>query len=364
MKKLLLLIGTRPEAIKLAPLAKALMADGAFLVHVCLTGQHQQLALEPTSFFGLRADYSLGLMEDCHGDLLCLTQKILAKITEIMEGFKPDAVIVQGDTVTAFAGSLAAFYARCKIAHVEAGLRTFDKENPFPEEFFRASIGKMADFHFAPTDLAVKHLAQEGVPAGRIFLTGNTIVDAMKLAGELAGELDPVPLPPGKKLLLITVHRRENRAALKALWEAVVILAQHQEWHFVFPMHPMTRELLRPELAAQCLDNVALMEPLPYGVFLKMLAMADLVLTDSGGVQEEAAILNKKMVVLRKTTERPEAVEAGLATVAGMDSRELVEICENLIEAPVPAGKNSALNALFGDGNASARIVEILKQLL
>jgi len=370
MKKILVVLGTRPEVVKLAPVVhECRRRPDRFQVVLCTTGQHQEMLDPLLTWFDLQPDVDLALMR--HGQSLGdLTAGVLAALMPLLVSQAPDLVLVQGDTTTAMAASMAAFYSRVDVGHVEAGLRTGDLAGPFPEEFNRRVVGIVARHHFAPTPHAGDRLRREGVAEERICVTGNTVIDALLasvpkvLARETTyqreGELRRVDF--GRRIILVTAHRRESFGSdFVAMCEAVVQLAaRFPDYEFVYPVHlnPQVQSPARTILDG--LDNVKLISPLGYDAFLFLLMRAHLVLTDSGGVQEEAPSLGKPVLVMRNRTERPEGIEAGVARLVGTDRESIVTqvaaLCEN---DALYTGMSRRLNP-YGDGSASARIAAVL----
>lgn len=361
MKKLLIIIGTRPEAIKMTPVFLALKKDTAFLTQLCLTGQHRELVQEVLDFFSIRADYDLAVMEECKGDLSCLTTTILTKVQGVMGTFRPDCLLVQGDTTSAFAAALAAFFSKTKIGHVEAGLRTFDKENPFPEEFNRVAISRMADFHFAPTETAKQYLIAEKTPAQNILVTGNTVVDALLMARKIISSA-PVVEAKEKKILLATIHRRENHGLVfREICMAIREISVKKDWLIVFTLHPNSSIYPIATEMLHGLPNIKLIEPQPYGQFIQLMLQSNLILTDSGGIQEEATVLNKPLLLVREKTERPEAKKAGIVTLVGNKQESIVRIVGERMDKYTDENPKAVLSSMYGDGKASEKIVEFLK---
>lgn len=360
--KAMVVFGTRPEAIKLAPVVHCLTARG--IEHrVCVTAQHRAMLDQVLELFRLQPDRDLDLMRDDQTPASFLALACRELSTTFAED-RPDVVIVQGDSMTSFAGALSGFLAGTRVAHVEAGLRTFDRSAPFPEEGLRCMISQVADFHFAPTVGARNNLLAERIGADRIWVTGNTVVDALgSLAGELALNADAVLAHHGvrKPFVLITNHRRESFGApLRQIFEALSRLADaHPNLEFVFPVHPnpnvrrASAELLRERA------NIRLLEPLDYSSFLTLLSEAEFVISDSGGVQEEAPSLGKVVLVTREVTERPELISCGLGRIVGHDPDLIVREAERLIAGEAP--KSHPANP-FGDGGAADRIVDVLTQ--
>lgn len=373
-QKILAVFGTRPEAIKLAPLLKYLQQDGAFDLKVCVTAQHRQMLDQVLALFEIQPDFDLDLMQS-EQDLSALSTRILSSLRPVFAEYRPNLVLVHGDTTTAFASALSAFYHQIPVAHIEAGLRTHNIHSPFPEEANRRLITGIAQWHFAPTATAKQNLLNEGIRADRIWVTGNTVIDALsatlqKLAQTPAlvkafAERYPF-LDSKKRLILVTVHRRENLGAgLVQICDALSNLAgRHSDLQIVYPVHPNpnVREVVYSRLGN--LSNLFLLEPQDYLPFISLMARAELILTDSGGIQEEATALAKKILVLRETSERPEAVEFGTARVIGTDSRRIIENVERLLGEQSGCSISRAVQNPYGDGQASARIVEILKQTL
>lgn len=374
MKTVSLIFGTRPEAIKLLPVILAFAEQPGLKPHICVTAQHRELLDQVLNVFGIVPDADLNLMQP-NQDLTSLTATALRAISDYLERQKPDLVLVQGDTTTTFCAALAASYHQIPVAHVEAGLRTWNRAAPFPEETNRVLTTHLADFHFAPTNWAKDNLIREGVPASRIFVTGNTVVDALQLVVKKV-RLDPVViagLPPdmmngnrSRPLVLITSHRRESFGqGLQSICEAIVALASRfPNAAFVYPVHlnPNVREPVFRMLNG--LANVFLLEPLTYLDFVAVLDRCQLILTDSGGIQEEAPSLGKPVLVMRSTTERPEAVEAGTARLVGTDVDQIVGEAEELLTNEEDASLSAIANNPFGDGNASQRILQIIASKL
>jgi UDP-N-acetylglucosamine 2-epimerase (non-hydrolysing) len=357
----LVVIGTRPEAIKLAPVVHTLAAGPGVRVEVCLTSQHTDLIRPMLDFFRVPVDHDLKVMTSAQ-TLPDVAAKILHGVGAILRAAPYDVVVVQGDTTTAFAGGLAGFYERVRVAHVEAGLRSFDLNHPFPEEAHRRFVDVFADYLFVPTPDARDNLLREGAEARRVFITGNSGIDALLIARDRVTADRrplPVPVPPDHRLLLVTAHRRESFGPpLEQVFRAVVALARGREdLSVLIPLHPNpnVRAAARV-LAGQ--PRVHVVEPLEYPDFVAAMARADVILTDSGGVQEEAPVLGKPVLVTRETTERPEGVAAGLAELVGTDAGRIVERVTALLAAPA-GGREPAF--LYGDGSAAARIVQVLR---
>ncbi len=366
-----MIFGTRPEAVKLCPLVLELRKHPGFQPHVCVTGQHRQMLDQVLEVFGVVPEADLDLMQPDQ-TLAGLTARAITAIDSYLGRWGPDMVIVQGDTTTSFCAALAAFYRRIPVGHVEAGLRTWNRFSPFPEEINRVMTSRLADLHFAPTAWSKENLLREGVPENRVFVTGNTGIDALHIALEkIRKNLPEIPgLPPHlmngdsqRPLVLITGHRRENFGdGLRNICGAIAELsARFPDTAFVYPVH------LNPNVRTPVFDllsgraNVHLLEPLGYLPFVALLNRSTIVLTDSGGVQEEAPGLGKPVLVLRDTTERPEAVEAGTVQLTGTD-REIImdRVATLLCDDQAYAAMASAVNP-YGDGKACQRIVAALR---
>jgi UDP-N-acetylglucosamine 2-epimerase (non-hydrolysing) len=366
--KILIIFGTRPEAIKLFPVVAALKADARFDVRVCVSAQHRGMLDQVLEIAGVVPDHDLDVMQPDQ-TLDALTATLLVRLGQVMDAERPDRVIVQGDTATAMAGALAGYYRKIPVDHVEAGLRSGNIYHPWPEEINRKIIGGIASLHFAPTETAAAALRRENVSAERVHVTGNTVIDALewvtaRIAAEpgLAAGLAPLEARfAGKRIIGVTSHRRENfGGGLEAIAEAVRRIAARTDVAIVFPVHPNpnVRRVMDGALAG--LANVALIEPLDYPHFARLLSLAEIMLTDSGGVQEEAPALGKPVLVMRETTERPEGVEAGTARLVGTDVTRIVTEISTLLDDKAAYEAMSRAHNPFGDGQASRRIVEIL----
>ena len=365
MIKVLSIFGTRPEAIKMAPVIHELekYPDQIQSV-VCVTAQHREMLDQVLDLFKIIPDIDLDLMRA--GQSLCeLTARVFTALDPILKREAPDWVLVQGDTTTVMAASLVAFYHRVKVGHVEAGLRTFDKWQPFPEEINRKVAGVIADLHFAPTKTSKENLLREGVDSKRVFVTGNPVIDALQLAAEMPYDLDSEPLlniPWKKRILLVTAHRRENLGEpLENICRALLELIQkYKDIHVVYPVHhnPQVRDPVYRLLGDQ--QGITLLPPLEYLTLVQLMKRSYLVLTDSGGIQEEAPGLGIPVLVLREVTERPEAVEAGTVRLVGTDQLQIIKETEKLLTKDALYRKMSRSINPYGDGNASERIVNNL----
>lgn len=355
----MLVLGTRPEAIKLAPLARALESDPQFEPVVVTTGQHREMLHQMLDLLRVEIGFTLDVMRN-RQQLSDLTARLVKGLGTLLRAQRPDVVIVQGDTTTALTGALCAFYERIPVAHVEAGLRTGVPDNPFPEELNRCLIGRMARWHFAPTERAARHLAAEGIAAEQILTTGNTVVDNLQWV--LAEGLGSCAFHTTRRRVLVTLHRRENQGErMRGMGRALCRLAERGDVEIVLPLHksPAVRDALLP-LARQ--EGIHLVEPLDYPDFTATLAGCDLVLTDSGGIQEEAPSLGKPALVLRTTTERPEAVEAGAARLVGTDPDAIVAATAALLDDPAAYERMAGAGNPFGDGRATERILTQLSE--
>lgn len=367
-QRILTVFGTRPEAIKLFPLVHALAADSRFVSRVCVTGQHRGMLDQVLEIARLSPEYDLDLMQPDQ-TLDSLTAALLTGIGKVLDAEKPRWVVVQGDTATAMAGALAAYYRKIPVCHVEAGLRSGNIHHPWPEEVNRKIIGTIAELHCAPTETSANALLAENVDPATVHVTGNTVIDALywitrrieadpALAGGLA-ELER--RFAGRKIIGVTSHRRENfGAGMMNIADAIRRIAARPDVAVIYPVHlnPNVRSVMQAELAG--LDNVALIEPLDYPHFARLIGMAHLMLTDSGGVQEEAPALGKPVLVMRETTERPEGVEAGTARLVGTDADRIVAETFRLLDDEAAYAAMARAHNPFGDGNSAARIVDLL----
>lgn len=361
----MVVFGTRPEAIKMAPVVRALQACAEIRTQVVVTGQHRQMLDSVLELFDIAPDTDLEVMQPGQ-DLPALFARMLSGLTGALRDLRPDLVLVHGDTSTTLAGSLAAFYARVPVWHVEAGLRTGDMHAPWPEEMNRRLTGALAGRHFAPTEGARRNLMLEGIAEPTIEVTGNTVIDALlQTVGRLerdpalrasASRVLPV-LPPGKRLVLVTGHRRENfGAGFEAICQGLRALAMRGDTEIVYPVHlnPQVQEPVQRILGD--LDAIHLLPPLDYLPFVELMRRACLIITDSGGVQEEAPSIGKPVLVMRATTERPEAVEAGTVRLVGTDAQRIYREASALLDDPCAYGIMARAHNPYGDGQAAARI--------
>lgn len=362
MKTVLVIIGTRPEAIKLAPVVLKLKTrPDQFKVVVCVTAQHRQILDQVLEVFEIVSDIDCDLMLN-NQSLPSLTARALLSVTDAIRKTEPDVVLVQGDTTTAMASALAAFYEQVPVGHVEAGLRTCNPSCPFPEEINRRLISVLGHFHFAPTPKAADVLVAEGIPKKNVWCTGNTIVDALHLVLKRPGTLDVGIGSDGLKILLVTAHRRESFGQpLENICHALRELAnRNPDVLILYPVHPNPRvqEPVRRLLSGK--KNIALLDPLPYVSFVKLMKECYFVLTDSGGIQEEAPALGKPVLVMRNETERPEAIEAGTSRLVGTCIDTILCEAERLLTDPATYLRMSTAISPYGDGKAAERIAEVL----
>ncbi|WP_267739759.1 non-hydrolyzing UDP-N-acetylglucosamine 2-epimerase [Myroides injenensis] len=372
MKKNLIVFGTRPEAIKMAPLVKEFKKHNLqFDTRVCVTAQHREMLDQVLNFFDIEPQYDLNLMKP-NQNLYSLTSDIIMGLKNILEDFKPDFVYVHGDTTTTMAASIAAFYSGAKVCHIEAGLRTHNKRAPFPEEINRQITGRLADYHFSPTIAAQKNLLRENINSDNILITGNTVIDALlesveKIKDFQNDEIDYLKkiVDSNKKLILVTGHRRENHGdgfiqICKALQE---IALTHQDVQIIYPVH------LNPNVKGPVyeilsnIDNIKLIDPLAYPSFVWLMNQSYMIITDSGGIQEEAPSLGKPVLVMRDTTERPEAVDAGTVILVGTNKEKIVNQANSLLTNKERYKQMSSLHNPYGSGNACKIIVNFISEL-
>lgn len=383
-KKILLVFGTRPEAIKIFPLIWELKKNPEkFETIVCVTAQHREILDQVLDLFEIKPDYDLNIMQKGQ-DLYDITSKVLLGMRDVLKETKPDIVLVHGDTTTSMAATMAAFYQQIDVGHVEAGLRTFDIFNPWPEEMNRQITSRIARFNFSPTLLNKKNLINEGVREETIYITGNTIIDALRIvlmklesSSTLSNEIELQLLKSGydigrlnedKELVLITGHRRENFGdGFSSVFQAIKTLSEKfPEVDFVYPVHPNpnVREPIQKIFGQSLQNNIFLLEPLDYLPFVYLMNKSRLLLTDSGGIQEEATAIRKPTLIMRKTTERPEAMENGAVKLVGTNYDKIIEEVTRLLSDSKPFTSLQMNQSPYGDGTASAKIVEILKQTL
>ena len=364
MKKILTVFGTRPEATKMCPLIIEMKRRQALKTLVCVTSQHKEMLASALDFFGVHPDCDLDIMT-AGQTLFDIGEKTMRGLREIIEKEKPDVVAVHGDTTTAFASALCAFYMGVPVAHVEAGLRTFNIESPYPEEFNRAAIDKIAKYCFAPTERAGKNLAREGKRNNEIFVVGNTAIDALEYTKRGVVRDEIINKARGKRIITVTAHRRENIGDhMKNMFSAISDIARsYPDTLTVYPVHknPAVTSIARDFLGG--IENVMLCEPMTAPEFHSLLARSYMTLTDSGGIQEEAPSLGCPVIVMRDTTERPEAVEAGTAILAGTGRKEIFDTASHLLDDALLHSQMKGTKNPFGDGHASERICDILEKI-
>lgn len=361
MKRVMLVFGTRPEAIKMCPLVNELKSRENIRTIVCVTGQHRQMLDQVLQAFSVVSDYDLAIMKDKQ-TLFDVTTNILNSIKAVLQKEKPDIVLVHGDTSTTFVTALACFYLQIPVGHVEAGLRTHNLSSPFPEEFNRQAVSIISSFNFAPTELSKKNLLDEGRDPEIIFVTGNTAIDALKTTVRPDYTHPELEWAAGSRLILITAHRRENLGEpMHHMFRAIRrIIDEHPDVKAIYPIHmnPVVREAAQQELGDS--DRIHIIEPLDVLDFHNFLARSYLIITDSGGIQEEAPSLGKPVLVMRDTTERPEGIEAGTLKLVGTDEEVIYKAFKTLLEDKVEYDKMSHASNPYGDGLASKRIADIL----
>ncbi len=374
LKKILFIFGTRPEAVKMIPLIKEFQKDSSFLTELCVSAQHRQMLDEVLDFFKIKPHYDLDIMKPAQ-DLFDITGKVLKKLRPVIKKAKPDLIFVHGDTSTAFAASLAAFYCRVGVAHIEAGLRSNELYSPFPEEANRRLIGVLSHYHFVPTQTARDNLLREDKTSKNIIITGNTVVDALKLTLKLI-EKNPslvqkelqkhYVLNENRKILLVTAHRRENFGkGLKNICQALEKIAlNNKNIDILYPLHPNPNVLEPAKRFLSKIPNVFLLPPLRYEVFVYLMSRAYFIMSDSGGIQEEAPSLKKPVLLLRENTERPEALQCKAVKLVGTDCEEIYTQAQRLLNdasfyEQMRPGKNP-----YGDGRACERIVSFIKKTL
>jgi UDP-N-acetylglucosamine 2-epimerase (non-hydrolysing) len=365
-KTVAVIVGTRPEAIKLAPVIRSLQASDSLQPLTISTSQHAEMTAQVFSNFGITPDLDLRVMRP-RQSLWDLTAALSTSLGQLFSGNRIDAVVVQGDTTSAFVGGLCAFYHQIPVGHVEAGLRSHDRYSPFPEELNRVMLSRLANWHFAPTEFSASLLRAENIPEESIYVSGNTVVDALQwMIRQSTSSHLPEGVPENPQLILVTCHRRENIGApMRSVALAIKHLSQmHPEIHFLFPLHPnpSVRENVTPVLANQ--RGISLCEPLNHDEFLSALRQSRFVLSDSGGVQEEATALGKPVLVLRRETERPEGVAAGTLRLIGTDVQDIIQETETLLTNPAAYESMTNGSNVFGDGHAAEHITRILEQKL
>lgn len=362
MKKVMLVFGTRPEAIKMCPLVNELKGRSGIQTVVCVTGQHRQMLDQVLEAFAVKPNYDLSIMKE-RQTLFDVTTNILNRIREVLEAEWPDVVLVHGDTSTTFVTALACFYLQIPVGHVEAGLRTYNIYSPYPEEFNRQAVSIISSYNFAPTELSKQNLLKEGKAEETIFVTGNTAIDALKTTVREDYTHPELQWAAGSRLILITAHRRENLGEpMKHMFRAIRrVCDEHPDIKAIYPIHmnPAVRETADEILGGD--ERIRIIEPLDVLDFHNFLARSYLILTDSGGIQEEAPSLGKPVLVMRDTTERPEGIDAGTLKLTGTDEEVIYENFRLLLEDPAEYEKMSTASNPYGDGFASRRIADILE---
>ncbi|MBQ7986170.1 MAG: UDP-N-acetylglucosamine 2-epimerase (non-hydrolyzing) [Clostridia bacterium] len=363
MRKVMLVFGTRPEAIKMCPLVNELKSRKNIETIVCVTGQHRQMLDVVLDAFSVVPDYDLSIMKDKQ-TLFDITTNILNRIKEVLETEKPDVVLVHGDTSTTFVTALACFYLQIPVGHVEAGLRTYNIYSPYPEEFNRQAVGIVAKYNFAPTELSKENLVREGKDESTIYITGNTAIDALKTTVRDDYHHEQLEWAKDSRLIMITAHRRENLGEpMKNMFRAIKrIMDEHPDTKAIYPIHmnPVVRETAN-EILGDC-DRIRIIEPLDVLDFHNFLNASYLILTDSGGIQEEAPSLGKPVLVMRDTTERPEGIKAGTLKLVGTDEEVIYNEFKKLLESEEAYEKMSHASNPYGDGFACKRIADILEK--
>ena len=362
-KKVMLVFGTRPEAIKMCPLVKELQTRAGVQVLVCVTGQHREMLNQVLKVFEIVPDFDLSIMRG-NQTLFDITTLVLEGMKEILEKTRPDLVLVHGDTSTTFAAGLAAFYLNIPVGHVEAGLRTYDIHSPYPEEFNRQAVGALAALNFAPTERARENLLREGKKEETVFVTGNTAIDALKTTVRGSYTHKELQWAEGSRLILITAHRRENLGEpMRHMFRAIRrVLQEHGDVKAIYPIHlnPAVREIAGAVFQEE--DRIHLIEPLDVLDFHNFMKASYLILTDSGGIQEEAPSLGKPVLVMRDTTERPEGIEAGTLTLTGTEEERIYEEFSLLLQDKGEYDRMSRASNPYGDGNASRRIADVIER--
>jgi len=378
MKKLLFIFGTRPEAIKMIPIIKELENSKKFSFEICITAQHREMLDQVLDLFNVKADYDLNIMK-ANQDLFDVTTNILIKLKDVLKQSKPDIVLVHGDTTTTFSASLASFYMKIPVGHVEAGLRTNNIYSPFPEEANRQLTSRLATFHFAPTKKSYENLLSEGIEKENIFVTGNTVIDTLlitqkninsstKIQYRLSNKIKELGynIEKNKKIVLVTGHRRENfgNGFINICKALKTIALNNKDIDIVYPLHlnPNVQEVVHKYL--DDIENIYLITPLDYEPFVYMMSQSYMILTDSGGIQEEAPSLGKPILVMRDTTERPEAVESGTVKLVGTDEELIVKLTQELLDSKTIYQSMARVENPYGDGTSAKQIISKLMKIL
>ena len=378
MKKLLFIFGTRPEAIKMIPIIKELENSKKFSFEICITAQHREMLDQVLDLFNIKANYDLNIMK-ANQDLFDVTTNILIKLKDVLKQSKPDIVLVHGDTTTTFSASLASFYMKIPVGHVEAGLRTNNIYSPFPEEANRQLTSRLATFHFAPTKKSYENLLSEGIEKENIFVTGNTVIDTLlitqkninsstKIQYRLSNKIKELGynIEKNKKIVLVTGHRRENfgNGFINICKALKTIALNNKDIDIVYPLHlnPNVQEVVHKYL--DDIENIYLITPLDYEPFVYMMSQSYMILTDSGGIQEEAPSLGKPILVMRDTTERPEAVESGTVKLVGTDEELIVKLTQELLDSKTIYQSMARVENPYGDGTSAKQIISKLMKIL
>jgi UDP-N-acetylglucosamine 2-epimerase (non-hydrolysing) len=363
-KKIICVMGTRPEAIKMAPVILALKKNPEFDIRVLATAQHRGLLDQVLKVFDIEPDIDLNIMRPNQA-LTTLTARLLLDLDDVLLAEKPDVVLAQGDTTTVMTVALACFYHRIPFGHIEAGLRTWDMDNPFPEEMNRVIAGRLSRWHFAPTESSRQNLLQESVPDDQIWVTGNTVIDALKSVADKKPEVG-IALDDSKRLILVTAHRRENFGEpIREICRAVrTLVERNEDVQVLYPVHPNPNVQSAAHELLGGHPRIVLCDPLDYLPFVGAMQRAYLILSDSGGVQEEAPALGKPVLVLRRETERPEAVEAGVVKLVGPDFEQIVSEAQHLLDDEQAYRQMARGISPYGDGQAAGRIVQVLSEYL
>lgn len=368
--KVLSIFGTRPEAIKMAPIIRLLALDKRFESFVCVTGQHRETLDQTLEEFHITPNIDLNIMTH-QQNLFDITSRVITDLRPVIQNIKPDRILVQGDTSTAFAASLAAFYSGVPVGHIEAGLRTNNKRAPFPEEMNRTLISRLADLHFAPTRESKINLISEGIDEHSVFVTGNTIVDSLQWIKEKKISENTFPhstkelqsiLSSSTPIIVITCHRRETFGqASESICNAVLFLAkQHPEWHFIYMIHPNPNAKAAPERLLADKTNISLIPPLKYSAFIYLISHSTLIITDSGGLQEEASALGKPALIIREHTDRPETITSGSTILVGSAQKKIIQETESLMSDRKKYLGMCKNNNIYGDGQAANKIINLL----
>ena len=372
MKKILIIFGTRPEAIKMAPIVKEFLKYPKFFdIKVCVTAQHREMLDQVLHFFDIKTDFDLNLMKP-NQNLYSLTSSILNSLKSVLEEFKPDYVFVHGDTTTTMASSIASFYFGAKLCHIEAGLRTYNKLSPFPEELNRQITSRISDYHFTPTKFSYDNLIRENISKKKIIITGNTVIDALyegldRIQNDKSlikrGLYDK--LNKNENIILVTGHRRENhgKGFINICNALIQIAYENKNFKIIYPVHPNPKVQEPVNKYLKDIDNILLINPLSYPEFIWLMNKSKIIITDSGGIQEEAPSLGKPVLVLRDTTERQEAVESGTVILVGTNKNKIVQECNSLIQNQDKYNKMSKLNNPYGNGTSSKKIINFLKDI-